>query len=430
MAGASDAQDLQSGIVTRVNGVEGRSQLYDLPDVVLPNFYSDPEDAFRNPGNRTAITQAHDSIGEVDGRRPVTLGMHQYNPVLQMMDSNGRSFCTATIATIEGFETREQGTIITTAAHCLEVRDPNTGEHIRFRQPEEIAFAGSYLDEERHIQTFKMNADEIWVNPLYLENENADIVYKDKHGYFLDNIVEADTALVFTPQITPQEVIPVKVLPSNYRTSLEISEKISDAQDQGAKIMFAVAGHSSDKPYLTVDEHSLALYGDYDGMNTQADIVPGASGGPMFLIDQKTAEIKEDSTTHQPLMFAVNSTVINKTDQARHSYYNIDTLHDVPFLKEEGRESDLYCVQSGEVLVDGLNIRVSPDVDAQLLAPDRYHPQSQLGKGELFNVHGDTINHLGQAWALVTTEFGRTGYISANPKYVSIDQKSCFKLKF
>lgn len=38
MAGASDAQDLQSGIVTRVNGVEGRSQLYDLPDVVLPNF--------------------------------------------------------------------------------------------------------------------------------------------------------------------------------------------------------------------------------------------------------------------------------------------------------------------------------------------------------------------------------------------------------
>lgn len=428
LAGAVEAQDSTLGVEKTINGVEGRTQLYNLPDAVLPNLYIAPEDTPRNPGNRVGQTTKFDSIGTVDQRQMVTHGMTDYNPVLQLENLTTHGTCTATIVTIDGFEAKREGDVVVTAAHCVEIKNPSTEEFVRFALPSEIALTGSYLLNGQ-VQNFTMNADSVWVNPLYLENKNADIAYFNEKHFSHDVIAEADTAILFVNHPAPPEVVPARMYTFDYAKSLEVSEDIQEAVSNNVQILLAAAGHSGREPYLTVDKHALATYGDYDGMNTLADLAQGASGGPLFLLDKDSGDLLKDKKTNQPTMIAVNSTVIAGTDQARHSYLNTDTLYDVPFLKPEGQEDDLFCTQSGEVLVDALNLRVSPDATAQTIAPDENIPQSQLSKGDRFDVIGESRSAYGQAWVLATTDSGRTAYISANPDYVRIEPKTCISFK-
>ncbi len=407
-----------------INGVPGRIQANPLPDFFLPNFM-DLENTYRNPAYRQAVPQPYDSIGGVDTRIAITLGMREYNPVLQMADSHGRGFCTATITDIEGFHARGPGTIIVTAAHCFDIKDKD-GNVIGQRSPEDVFFKGSYIDNQGAYEEISFRGDSVWINPLYEENVRADIAYFMEHGQPNDLISEADNAVIFSKQLTPQEITPAFAVTTSMKTSLELRDKIAEAKTQGINIGLTVVGHSGDKPYLTADPAAIIVNGDFDGINTTADIVPGASGGPVFF--NKDGEIKKDEQGH-PILVGINSTVSLGTDFARHSYLNSDALQMVPFLAPDGVENDEYCGQSGEVLVSDLNIRVEPDAGYQKLAPDEQFSSVPLQKGTLLDVHAMTQNSLGETWALVTSEFGRTGYVIADKGYIELEPKTCVHLK-
>ncbi len=405
-----------------------RVQLYDLPTVVLHNFFEPPEETFRNPAGRGVSIVPYDSVGPVDERQPVTHGNRAYDPVVQMTDVAGNAFCTATASNIEGFEASFEGTIFTTAAHCMQIYDENRNP-IGWRQPEDILLQGSYIDEQGMIQTYFMRGDADWVNPLYQENIDADAEFFVQNGYSQDRILEADTALIFSRQVLPNEVTPAITVPVDFEAATQIRDQLYSAQMDGENLYVTVAGHSSDRPYLTVHEEARAVYGDYDGLNAASDIVPGASGGPMFLSIAEGEPIAL-SENGEPIQLGVNSTIIDGTDLSRHSYFNSNTLYTVPFLDPEGTPDGEICTQSAEITATELNIRVGAGVSYQTLAVAEGMENSRLPMGSSVILHDTTRNELGQEWGLVTTADDRTGYISMNSDYVHVQPEECFTLKF
>ncbi|HPD83246.1 MAG: SH3 domain-containing protein [Alphaproteobacteria bacterium] len=419
---SSAAVEAQNNITTPVQQGSQleRVQLYDLPNVVLPNFFAPPEDIYRNPGNRTARSAPYDSVGPVDERRAVTLGEREYDSVVQMETPFG--LCTATISNIGGFESREQGTIITTAAHCLDITDSNHNI-IGQVEPEDITFKGSYLDNSGRLQEFTLRGDEAWQNPLYKENIAADQELLRETGY-TDVILEGDTAVVFSKDVLPDGVKPARILTADFETATQLRDSVWEAHDNGIEVPVTVVGHSADKPYLTTHENAKVTFGDYDGINTESDIVPGASGGPVFVSKGENQPIAL-TENGEPMVLAVNSTVTDKTDFSRHAYFDENALQTVPFLKPEGTSSDEICVQTGEVTASSLNIRVGPGIEFQKLAREPGQDDSALPMGSKVSIYGETRNELGQEWGLVATSEGRTGYVSMNSDYINRGPEVC-----
>lgn len=426
--GAADAGGVDSPLVVPVQQQPERVQLYDLPTVVLPNFFDPPEETFRNPSRRVINLYEYDSVGNLEERRPVTHGEREYDPVVQMVDTSGFGFCTATASTIEGFEQKSEGTIFTTAAHCLEITDKDHNV-IGHRRPEDIFLYGSYLDENGAVKIFTMRADSIWQNPLYQENIDADNEFWEEHHYPHDLIFEGDTALIFSKQLLPYEVTPAVVLPIDFHDAAFIRNTLHNSKQAGEDIYVTVAGHSADYPYLTTHERALTSSVDYDGLTTQADIVPGASGGPVFISSREGDPIIA-SDNGEPYLLAVNSTLTKGTEFARHSYFNEQVLHTVPFLRENGTPANQFCYQNVEITATSLNILVGAGVSFQTLATYDGEENSRLPMGSSVMLHDTTRNELGQEWGLITTDTGRVGYISMNSDYVNVKPKQCFDFKF
>lgn len=410
----------QEGFVTQVNG-SLRVQLNDLPPNPLLNFFGNHEDLPRNPGPRYGVPQVDkdgkpaDTIGKVDERIMVRHAMRDYDPVLQMIDSSGHSFCTATIVDIDGYTVKDQGLVLATAGHCVTELDLVKGKYLGFKNPQEIYLKGSYLESGRY-EEFSLPANQIWVNPLFMENN---LVNKDYD-------LEGDTALIYSKFPTPEEVIPAVVYPFAMTESMDILSSLDEIYYRGNLPIVTVGGHSSDKPYLTTHERAEIVWGDYDGLGSLADIVPGASGGPVFMASIEYPVVKDSEG--RPILLAVNSTLdLNDEggETARHSFFSQGTMNMVPFLIPTAHSQNEKCLQ---VIADHLNIRVGPGVDYQPLAVMEGQTSSMLSKDSLLTVHDMAKNHLGQTWALVTTSEGRTGYVSANSDYVKTADTLCLKL--
>lgn len=108
-----------------------------------------------------------------------------------------KSHCTAQIAEIPGYFTVEEGTLLTTAAHCV-----FRGGH------EDMEFITTYVNEDGEEVEFKIANDEnnpvqVWVNPGYDRGPNDEKVSAEVRA--------EDTAIIFYPGVTvPTEIIPIK----------------------------------------------------------------------------------------------------------------------------------------------------------------------------------------------------------------------------
>lgn len=370
-------------------------------------------DSYRNPGERVANSKAeHDSLGPQDERRPVRHGESIYNAVLQMeinKGSYGTFYCTATMSKLEGFELRLPGTVITTSAHCFDIQDPKTEAVIgRVTNPEAVTFRGSYLDINGDIQKFSMQADSIWINPLYSENNDE------------------DTAVVYTSSMTPAQIKPAYVLVPDYLKSTTLNEAFKREIAAGNAPLVTVAGHSGDKPYLTTHEGATVreVDTDTDTIGSVSDFASGGSGGPVFVFQSKAQPI-EVNVDGQPIMIAINKAVYNGKEYGKHSHFDDIVLSSVPFLKSAGTPSDTKCLQMVEIKATSLNMRVGPSTSFNTLAAKDGEETSGIPQNELAVLHGTTKNELGEEWGFVTAKNGRSGYISLNPDYVNVYPKGC-----
>lgn len=416
------AEDFPAGgIVTTVNGVDGRTQLYDLPNEQRFDPSAGAAYFLRNPGGRDVVVQAlvngfaRDNIGRVDERQAVSHAAHEYDSILLMRDLSGAQICTATISTIEGFELRGSGTLISTAAHCLESEGVS-------RSPEDIIFVGSYYNEYGQYREFVLPAYEIWINPLYEEGRLARAQYLNDNRRLPVERVGADTALIYTSVEFPVQINPAHILTVSYVDAQHRAARYSE--DSPSYI--TVVGHSSDKPYLTVHQNAPIVSGAVNSFVSEADVVSGASGGPAFVALGEDGAPISFNQSGQALMIAVNSHIYVGGKRMYHAYFDPVSLEGVPFLRRSDMPRNEYCVQSGEVLASRLNIRVAPDVLAMALVPRGGQYPSPLTRGTLFNVVAMTTNHLDEAWALVETELGYTGYIRADDSYVSLHPRTCY----
>ena len=202
------SQDLGDGIPVQSQLVQ-RIEENPLPALDPNIFNPDSGTRLRAPVYQQGHPTPYDSIGPVDSRLMPDHANRVYDPVVQMVDENGFNFCTATISNIHGFELTEPGTLFTTAAHCMEIRNPMTGETLGYRDPSNVSFHGSYLDENGNIDTFEIQGEQSWINPLYDQHRPAELAAG--RGY--DNDAESDTALIFSREVTPDGVTPARVLP-------------------------------------------------------------------------------------------------------------------------------------------------------------------------------------------------------------------------
>ncbi len=426
MIGVSNDTIWNDSALITTNPIDGSPLLDELFDEEQFDLADSNASAYRNPGDRPVRFFAPvnglevSSIGIRDEREPASYDVHEYDAVLQMILPNG-GHCTATISTVDGFTTRGPagGTIISTAAHCLVERNPETEAFIRYVTPEEIRFVGSYMDEQGQVQQFELSADEAWINPLYQENR----LIMSAATYQGASRVSpyADTALFYSSANAPEHIRPAHILPVGYSVSVR-----SIMGAVGGSAYVTAAGHSGDIPYLTAHVNAVVPAERPGVLVSQADILMGASGGPVFAsTGVRDAPFLHDSEG-RPYLVAVNTTIYLGREYATHASFDPAILRTVPFLRpnEGGAEGD--CQQYGEVLATNMNIRHQPDVDLGLpLVPDDGREVSTLPRSTLFNVLAMVNNDGGQQWALVRTEYGDVGYISANPDYVNISPRHC-----
>lgn len=367
----------------------------------------------RNPGERaaSALSELFNSLGTQDDRRPVRHGEHVYDAVLQMeIDQGvyGTSYCTATIAEFEGFELRLPGTAIATAAHCFDIKNRQTKAIIgRVTDPAAITFTGSYMDGNGEIHTFSMQAESIWVNPLYYENGDE------------------DTAIVYTSALTPAEILPAYVLVPDYLESAALAQEFTRAIADGNTPRITVAGHSGDRDYLTTHEGARVRVEDTDTdtIGSDADFVSGSSGGPVFSY-VSVSEPVELRPNGQPVMIAVNQAVYSGAEYGNHSHYDDIVLNSVPFLKPAGTPSDQRCIQIAEIAASSLYMRVGPSTQFNRLSNGDNGGFFAIPAGEIPVLHGTTRNELGEEWGFVSYE-DRSGYISLNDDYANVYPPSC-----
>lgn len=360
------------------------------------------------------------NLGFEDSRRPVLVSEHEYDAVVSVSDAGNEEFCTATVVEIEGFSLTRPGSLIATAAHCVEDADPNG-----------LTMRGNYLDENGIPRSYTMQSDEIWTHPFY----------EDYNKGLTDGTVDsrADFALIYSedtlpPDVKPAELDTLDVEGTKRKIEALAEEKLNAegaATEPAAEASeyeipeYTVAGFSGDKAGLWTHENS-SLAGYQDGvLMTDADTAQRASGGPMFEAGEN-GEPMAFNENGQPIVSAVNSAGDRVSEDNLNPEYVYGTALDenvlptVPFIRENG-EDMTRPVQTATVTAEsGLNIRYGPAEDHNKLVTDENGP-SGVPWGEKVTVHNSGENHLSKEWALVTGPDGRTGYVSG--EYLEMDEQ-------
>jgi len=349
----------------------------------------------KNPSDVQNISQdLSDSKGAQDLRRPVLLGEELYESVVSLDDAN----CTGTIVDIEGYNVAGEGTLIVTAAHCIEDSDPN-----------DIKIAGSYLDNNGQRQQFNLQSSEVWVHPFHGDfNRHSDPGTVDSR---------ADIAFIYSKDAAPAAVLKAEFVPYDLDRLVHDAQQEATPNDaESGNPNVTTAGFSGDKIGLHTHENAKIIGVESSQvLVTEADVAQGASGGPNYPVgeDGTPISLNEDG---QPRVATVNSAVDTATADNPNPEWAYSTalkeefLTTVPFLEAE---TPVEPMQGTITPAAGANIRYGPGLDFAKLSRDPDGVPSAQSVGSQVSIHDTRENHLGEEWSLVTGENGRTGYINS-----------------
>lgn len=354
----------------------------------------------KNPSDVQDVLRVSSSKGPEDSRRPVLAGEEVYESVVSLDDAN----CTGTIVDIEGYNVAGEGTLIVTAAHCIEDSDPN-----------DIKIAGSYIDDNGQRQQFNLQSSEVWVHPFHGDfNRYSDPDTVDSR---------ADIAFIYSEDKVPEAVLKAEFVPIDLdRLVHEAQQEVksqpksagSDAEAQTSNV--TTAGFSGD--VVGLHTHEKAKIVGVEGSQvlvTEADVAQGASGGPNYP-EGDDGEPISFNENGQPRVVSVNSAVETATadnsspEWAYSTALKEEFLTTVPFLEAE---TPVEPVQGTITPEAGANIRYGPGLDFAKLSRDPNGVPSAQPIGSQVSIHDTRTNHLGEEWSLVTGENGRTGYINS-----------------
>ncbi len=214
----------------------------------------------KSPGMTFRQTEEFGSnLGGHDSRRPVIMGEKEFDSVV-VLDGDK---CTGTLSTISGYDVSGEGSIVVTAAHCVEGYDNDA-----------ISITGSFLDEQGTIQTYEMQSEKIWIHPHYLEKNEA-----------VDNgnvNSQSDVAIIYTSEPTPQSIIAAEFQTVDILAGIEEHKDTAKSQmeDNPNALNVAVAGYSSDLMGLNIHDRAEISSVIGQTITSDADTAAGASGGP------------------------------------------------------------------------------------------------------------------------------------------------------
>jgi hypothetical protein len=351
------------------------------------SFFKNPDSDYKvNPSVNVTI------VGE-DDRVPVHVD-EGYDSVvrLRIMDEKGQvGLCTGTIQNIEGYT--HEGTIVTTAAHCI------------LENATSIAAYGDYKTSEGYYEKFQLYNGEAYVHPNFAAN-NPD-------ASRIINDATTDAAVIHFDEPIPDGVEPSTFVP------LDISEFNSAMADLGnyngiRGMTVNATGFSGDLIGLSVDEACSIYSGNNQSLLTTCDGAQGSSGGPNFLTDQDGGLILDENG--QPMSVAVNSNSGvgvggGKTAISSDFFDAVEVLEKVEICTPEGRV----------VAESGLNRREGPGTDYYEMLPDEDGTPSALPYGSEVGIVGEEGD-----WSMVIGEDGRMGF-SSN-KYIE-PTGDCFEIE-
>ena len=222
----------------------------------LPPLSLDPNaetSFFKNPrSNYTPNPNVNVSIsGGEDNRVPIRVD-EGYDSVVDLRIQNADGsvgYCTGAIQNIEGYT--HDGTIVTTAAHCI--RDDTIS----------ITAYGDYETQEGYYDRFQLQDGEAYVHPDFAStNPRA----------FTEGVADdatTDAAVIHFDQLPPDGVIPSTFLPIDIA---EFNENMADLGSDGVRGMTVNAtGFSADQVGLTVDPGCSIYQGDSQELITTCD---------------------------------------------------------------------------------------------------------------------------------------------------------------
>lgn len=357
--------------------------------------------AIKNPSQIQHAFDVGNNVGIKDSRRPVMAGEEVYESVVSLDSAN----CTGTIVDIEGYKTINDGTLIATAAHCVDDSDPNA-----------IKIEGSFADDHGRKHVFSLQSSEVWIHPFHGDfNRNADPGVVDSR---------ADIAIIYSEDKVPSAVLKAEFVPIDidrqvYKEQQEEALKQGVEKKSTANSKVTVAGFSGDVVGLHTHENAKILgNGGSQIIVTDADTASGASGGPNYL-EGKNGEPIALNDKGQPEVIAVNSAGDEQTlknpnpDMASSTALKEEFLKTVPFLeKTDGSDVKMTGELNSGAGV-GVNIRYGPGIDFGKLVKDEKGVPSALPDGSPITIHDTRKNHLGTEWSLVTGPNGRTGYVDS-----------------
>lgn len=417
MAGADEITIERPEIMTSDMVVEQSRAGFNILDQIV-----------KNPHGQILAEDVEVNLGAEDSRVLVPESVEVMESIVSLNKN-----CTATIVEVDGYEAQGSGTIVVTAAHCVDGY-----------ADDEMTIYGSYVNDEGSVEKFSMQSDHVWVHPFHGDfNRNADPGTVN---------TSADVAFIYfdeqtPPLVTPAEFVPVDIdgailgvaqdiAAQAEQTGRPVEEVLAQHEQEFATgyddFVMPSAGFSGDQVGLTADPRAT-VQGTAGSQTfaTNADYGQGASGGPNYLgvtADDGVVDIQRNEQG-QPQVYAVNSAgeaASNESPNPNEAYVTAlkpEFVDTVPFLNAQYEDGAVCETQTGVINNQhGANIRYGDAEIFQTLMPDQDGP-SALPWGVEIDIHSVTENHLGEEWALVSGPNGRTGYV--NTDLINANDQAC-----
>ena len=381
-----DIESFQENHVTS-SSISKRAKHYNLdsPSCVLK------KNAHRSTGvvQYDELNYVKDSVGWFDMRRPVCLDEKVYDAVLQV-DLEGERLCTIQAVDIEGFALKPPyQTAFALSAHCVEKTDKDDN-FVRNYHLDEIEISGSYLADDGKEVNYNITADALWKNYLYSTDK-----------------ISGDKAFIFSKTALPSNVQPFKLLTKN---------DVDLVKDD----MVSVAGYSGDYPFLTSDDCSLIKNVRHAEVKTTADMVVGASGGPVLLSAMNAYNecVYTRADNGAAITVGVNRGILSGTNIAFHLSYTKSELNTILYLRPVQQVDDGRCVQAAKIIQSSFAYTLPNEHSVRLFSKEYHWRPVQIKTGQDVTYFGSEKDSLGRNWAFIkfkdNEQIERHGYMLKN----------------
>ncbi len=378
LATASHTGDQSAPVQDFTDGTLPLQTMTEIPASTLTTRVAIDSTGYREPYEiyRTSRTPSTPLPREVWDLRSVPTDHERYNATVRVTD--GRRQCTGSIVTMEGYETTENGILVSTSAHCLIGADTLVESDINRGN---IYVNGLFQDEGGIPFEYEAaSPSQVWVHPDYL--------YQETPGKSTYN--NEDLALIFFSGIEePEEVTPYrqKVFENPFFPMTDLGD------DQ-----VIIAGYSAAAYGLSVDEATIR--NSRLILETDSNHVPGSSGGPTFPFNNPYEAIGVTSYMRPPVDGVPSGNGIH--------FFTHNALATVPFLYQDDVASQMeFCADVA--IEDGLRLRTGPGTDYRNNGFALQHGQTittNISDSEDFAILDDE----GRSWLFVETDDGRSGY--------------------